>query len=57
MLKMFPKIGRAGGPGGKEGGSFLFRKYTIRRTAKIKNNVHLRVNHWHKSHNDIVMGQ
>lgn len=37
MLKMFPKIGRAGGPGGKPGGSLSLRKwkYTIRRPAKI----------------------
>lgn len=42
MLKMFPKRGRAGGPGGKLGGSFWCQMYVIiRRTIKtgIRNPV------------------
>ena len=39
MLATFPKRRRVGGPRGKLGGSFLFRKYTMRGAANLKSST------------------
>lgn len=42
MLKTFPKRGSDGGPGGKFGGSFSFRKHNTRRRKKVRTSSPLR---------------